>query len=199
MLKLIKEYFRRKALKEAIAERSAKQNGHQVFLNLSEISLVGFVYALESEDDFDILTQITEEFLKWGIPFKGLIIEGVKLFKDDNQRDEFAQECSEEGLTFVPQTALNWVGVMAWQESEDAGVEIDEFFSNHFDLFISLNKKQNFSVDYLTMRVDADFIAGMHNNPKLPYSLVLECKDEDFSYSLYISSLLSFLKQVNNK
>ena len=199
MLKLIKEHFRRKALKEAIVERSAKQGSHQVFLNFNEISSVGFLYALESEEDFDTLNQITEEFGRCGIPFKGLVIEGAKLFKDDTQREEFAQECLDEGLTFIPNTYLNWVGVMAWQESEDAGAEIDEFFSNHFDLFISLNQKQNFTADYLTMRVDADFIAGMHNNPQLPYSLVLEYKEEDFSYSQYITSLFNFLKQVNNK
>ena len=198
MLKLVKDHFRRKALKEALAERSAKQNGQQIFLNFGEISSVGFLYALESDDDFDTLSQIIEEFRRWGIQFKGLVIEGTKLFKNDALREEYAQECLEDGVTFVPQSLLNWVGVMAWQESADAGAEIDEFFSNHFDLFVSLNQKQNFTVDYLTMRADADFIVGMHNNPKLPFTLVIENSKEDFSYTQYISSLFSFLKQVNN-
>lgn len=197
MLRLIKEHYRNKALKEALAVRKSRNLNKPVFLNLGNVKSIGFICCAETVDDIDEVNQITEEISKTGIPFSGLLVEGATLFKDEPLREEFAEQCRQGNIVYVPKNQFNWVGELAWQENADAGAEINEFFSNHYDLFINLNKNSNFSVDYLTLRADADFIVGMQNNPKMPFSLVLECKKEDFSYSRYLQGLFAFLTQVN--
>lgn len=197
MLRLIKEHYRNKALKEAMAVRKAKNLNNPVFLNLGNVKSIGFICCAETVDEIDEVNQITEEISKTGIKFSGLLVEGATLFKDDPLREEFVQQCSQENIVFVPKSQFNWIGELAWQENADAGAEINEFFSNHYDLFINLNRNSNFSVDYLTLRADADFIVGMHNNPKMPFSLVLECNKEGFSYSRFLSGLFAFLEKVN--
>lgn len=197
MLRLIKEHFRKRSIKEAAAARAARNLDTPVFLNLGNVKSIGFICSAESIDDLDQVNQITEEIAKTGIPYKGLLVEGVTLFKDEPLREEFAQQCSNGNIVFVPRNQFNWLGELAWQENADAGAEINDFFASHFNLFINLNKNSNFSVDYLTLRANADFIVGMHNNPKMPFSLILDCGNEEFSYSRYLLGLFDFLGKVN--
>ena len=93
MLRLIKEHYRNKALKEAMAVRKAKNLNNPVFLNLGNVKSIGFICCAETVDEIDEVNQITEEISKTGIKFSGLLVEGATLFKDDPLREEFVQQC----------------------------------------------------------------------------------------------------------
>lgn len=85
MLGWIKEYKRNKLL------RNCRKDVATDFINLGDVSSMGFIFAITSQESVALLMDIYKVFKSKGVPFKGLAIE--------TRKNVFSRE--------VPQTAGN--------------------------------------------------------------------------------------------
>ena len=192
----IKEYKRKKLLRGCSREVATD------FFNLGDVSSMGFIFAITSQESLTLLMDIYKVFKSKGIPFKGLAIETRKnVFSrvapqqaDDAQQGARSQSGlgnSQSGagsgkaqpvipvelaqavwLKVIPYEMLNWVGVVEETEVED-------FFKSQTDLFISFNPDGCFTLDYTFAKyVKSPMRIGMVNNPDMPFSMVVEGKDK---------------------
>ena len=93
MLGWIKEYKRKKLL------RSCSREVATDFINLGDVSSMGFIFAITSQESLALLMDIYKVFKSKGIPFKGLAIETRKSVFDRvvlQQADEAKQNGSSQ-------------------------------------------------------------------------------------------------------
>lgn len=173
MFAFFKERNRKKFL------QSVKRVTEPIFLNLKDIETIGFAIKADTAADFAHLGEILEYLgsLKKGI--KGVVVSlkssGVAL------PDNVLQITSKQ---------LNW-----WGGVKDMSME--KYLRGKCDLFISLNPKGDFTLDFITAKSDSKFIVGMTNNPKVPYNFVLEPVGEGISYVDYLKQLFHYLSEIN--
>ena len=184
MLRLIKEHKRKKLL------ASVQKAQTPVLLNIKDVHSVGVLFAATSHDAMDEARDIFGELAKLGIPFCGAVVEAGKCFKNAAAKDEYIEFCNGHNVDFISKGSLDWIG-------KPAGSAAPQLEGKHFNLFIVLNNSNSFAVDYLTQLVDADCIAGMRNNQRIPYALVFEPASGELSYGSYLKGLFDFLKCVN--
>lgn len=208
----IKEYKRKKLLKLC---RSEVATG---FINLSNITSLGFIFAITSQESLSDLMDVYR-FLKFkGIPFKGLAIETQKnVFprvapqkRANSQQADGANSQQLHGakpqpvipdeiaqalcLKVIPYEKLNWVGVVDEEEVKD-------FFASQTDLFISFNSSGCFTLDHtFASYVKSPMRVGMENNPEMPYSLVFEGKDKSILSPVdYLNQIFHYLHIIKTK
>lgn len=184
MLRLIKEHKRKKIL------QGVQKQQHTVILNLKDVKSVGVLFAASSQQAMEEAQEIVAVLEKLQIPFFGAVVEAGKCFKNAAARQQYMEFCNTHNIDFIPKDSLDWVG-------KPADTAAGQLCGKRFNLFLALNNCNSFAVDYLTQLIDADCIAGMHNNPRLPYTLVVEPASGEFSYSSYLNGLFDFLKSVN--
>ncbi len=186
MLGWIKEYYRNKLIKSCQGEVATD------FINLSNISSVGFVYDITSQDSITELLEIHNFLKKKGIPFKGLAVESVKnIFprevasKGEKPRVAIPEELvRKQELSIVPFEKVSWLGAV--EESV-----LREFFSVQSDLFISFNNTDSFTINHILLGyVKSPMRVGMVNSEQVPYSIVMEGKDKS------LLPVLAYLNQI---
>lgn len=204
----IKDYKRKKLLKSCRSEVATS------FINLSNITSLGFIFAITSQESLSDLMDVYR-FLKFkGIPFKGLAIETQKnVFprvapqpgagKSQHQlqsgarkqQPQFPEEIANAlCLKVVPYEKLSWVGVVDEEEVKD-------FFASQTDLFISFNSNGCFTLDHtFASYVKSPMRVGMENNPEMPYSLVFEGKDKSVLSPVdYLNQIFHYLHIIKTK
>lgn len=203
MLGLVKEYKRKKAFAAALKAREGRNLQQPQFPVYGEMGSVGFLCELEKGGDPQMVADIVASLRKAGKPFRGMVLETGSAFKDDAAREEFAHNCNNHNVVFVDCTKFNAAGIP--NEQVFSGMdEVKAFFQVQYDLFLNLNNSGSFTLDLLALAADTKCLAGMSNNPKMPYTLVMEpskgAKEqsgEEFSFSRYIDALFNFLKTMN--
>lgn len=212
MLRFVKEYKRRKAFARAMAERKVADGHGPVLLNLGQIGSIGFLCQLEKGADPQQIAAIVEAFGQAGIPFRGLVVDASGARGTDasgaNMTDASGAKITDAPgasgvaggeLLFVGKRNFNWLGIPVAGKDGAQMEEIGEFFSHHFDLFVNLNRNGSFILDFLALKADTKCLVGMHNNTKVPYSMVVEPGKGDFSYADYINGLLNYLRTINSR
>ncbi len=184
MLKLVKEYKRKKLLRNLLKPQSP------VIQNLRDVHSVGIIFVASSNQALEEAQTIVDELKKQKFSFCGAVVEYGKCFKSAVEREEYILFCNSNGIDFISRDSVNWIG----KPDDDA---VPEFLGRHFNLFISLNNCNSFTVDYLTQKADAECIVGMRSNSGMPYTLIMEPVSRDFSFSSYLNGLFDFLKRVN--
>ena len=193
----IKDYKRKKLLKSCRSEVATS------FINLSNITSLGFIFAITSQESLSDLMDVYR-FLKFkGIPFKGLAIETQKnVFPRvapqsgaGKPQPQFPEEIANAlCLKVVPYEKLSWVGVVDEEEVKD-------FFASQTDLFISFNSNGCFTLDHtFASYVKSPMRVGMENNPEMPYSLVFEGKDKSVLSPVdYLNQIFHYLHIIKTK
>ena len=193
----IKDYKRKKLLKSCRSEVATS------FINLSNITSLGFIFAITSQESLSDLMDVYR-FLKFkGIPFKGLAIETQKnVFPRvapqpgaGKPQPQFPEEIANAFcLKVVPYEKLSWVGVVDEEEVKD-------FFASQTDLFISFNSNGCFTLDHtFASYVKSPMRVGMENNPEMPYSLVFEGKDKSVLSPVdYLNQIFHYLHIIKTK
>lgn len=170
MINWIKEYYRKKLSRDFNRKRDSK------FLNIKDISSVGFLFDINSAESVEKLQQVCAFFGKKKLEFRGLAIETAK--------NVFEREVVEKGsapkivvpqelelcgkIEIVPYEELSWIGVVKGEVAE-------EFFASKYDMAINLNPDGNFTLDHLfATYADSPVRAGMSNVRTMPYTIVLE-------------------------
>ena len=186
MLGCIKEYYRKKLLKGCSNEVATD------FINLSNITSIGFVYNINSKEAVTELLEIHNFLKKKRIKFRGLAIESVK--------GVFAREAKEKGekpvvvipdellekqeLLIVPFEKLSWIGVV------DNAI-LNDYFTDDYTLFVSFGVEDDFTINHIMKSyVKSPMRVGMVNNEQVPYSIVMEGKDKT------VLPVLSYLNQI---
>lgn len=192
MLGWIKEYKRKKLLKSCTSREIQTD-----FINLGDISSLGFVYALTSQESVKDLMEIYRLLKAKGIPFKGLVIEGRKKFLDKGTQQgnaDLEELMQSVFLQFVPYEKLNWIGVVAPDQ-------VEEFFKSQTDVFISFNQTGCFTLDYIIAAyVDSPVRIGMENTPNIPYSMVVEGQDKTYLEPIeYLEQIFHYLNIIKTK
>ena len=189
MLGWIKEYQRKKLLKNCRREIATN------FINLSNITSLGFIFAITSQESLSDLMDVYR-FLKFkGIPFKGLAIETQKNVLAKIAQEPLLKELEQAlCLKVVPYEKLSWTGTV-----DDA--EVKEFFASQTDLFISFNPNRCFTIDHtFSAYVESPVRVGMENNPDIPYSLVFEGKEKTLLTPLdYLNQIFHYLHIIKTK
>ena len=186
MLGIFKEYRRKKILAQ-LAERPVRKG---VLPNFEAVGNITFLYALSCPGDVETLNQIDAYLEGAGIGFRGIVVELKSSFANDSLRKEFKENLQGRNIVFMSKNDLNWIGM-----PEDAS-----FMEQESPLFISLVREPSFTMNYLTLKANSSCIVGMYNNPKLPYTFVLEPLKTDkgeFSHTAYLESLFNYFKAFN--
>ncbi len=186
MLSVIKEYRRKKVLEQLAGVPAQKAVIH----NFEAVKNVSFVFALSGAADLAELDAVIEYLWGSGIGFRGVVVEQKSAFANNASRDDFRSRMGVAGISFVAKSDLDWIGV-----PNNA-----DFVGKECSLFISLVREPSFTVSWIVMQAKAECIIGMENNPKLPYTFVLEPHrqgNSDFSYTDYLESLFNYLKAFN--
>ena len=184
MLKLIKEHKRKKLL------QSVQRQKYPVILNLRDVHTVGVLFAASSQQALEEAQEIVAVLKKLKVDFCGAVVEAGKCFKNAAAREEYIEFCNGSNIDFISRDSVNWIG----KPGDAAAPQLE---GKHFNLFITLNNCNSFTVDYLTQLVDADCVSGMRNNSRIPCTLVVEPASGEFSYSSYLTALFDFLRSVN--
>lgn len=196
MIGLFKEYKRKKAFAAALKVREGRAMQNPQFPGYGELRSVGFLCELEKGADPQQVADIVASFRKEGLPYKGMVLETGNAFKDEAAREEFAGLCRSNNVVFVEYRLLDGAGIP--KEPQFSGnEEVKAFFATQYNLFVNLNRSGSLTLDLLALGADTQCLAGMCNNTKMPYTLVMEAAKEDFSFSRYISALFSYMKTIN--
>lgn len=196
MIGFFNEYKRKKAFAAALKLREGRAMQQPQFPGYGELRSVGFLCELEKGGDPQQVADIVASFRKEGLPYKGMVLETGSAFKDEAAREEFAALCRSNNVVFIEYRLLGGTGIpQEPQFSENE--EVKAFFATSYNLFVNLNRSGSFTLDLLALGADAQCLAGMCNNTKMPYTLVMEAPKEDFSFSRYINALFSYLKTIN--
>lgn len=189
MLKLIKEYRRRKVLAQ---ERQS--SAHRAVLhNFEELRSIGFCFVLNGQADVEQYRQVTDFLAGLGIPFSGTVVELKSSFAGSAAREEF-RTALEDNVVFIGKDELDWIGVPV---GEELNSRIVSLFQQHFSLFLVLGPTASFTLEYLSHKINADCIAGMENSSRFPFTFVLEPDKGGFQYADYLVSLFNYLKIIN--
>lgn len=186
MLSVIKEYRRKKALAQ-LAGRPAQK---AVIHNFEAVKDISFVFALSGASDLEQLDRVIAFLQSQGKHFTGVVVEQKKSFANDALREEFRVRLRENGISFLAIGDMDWIGVP----------KNSDFIKNECSLFITLVMEPSFTVNWIVLKANSECIVGMANNPKLPYTFVLEPdkgEKDGFSYAGYLQSLFNYLKAFN--
>lgn len=164
---------------------------YPVILNLKDIKTVGVLFVANSQQAMEEAQAVVAGMEELKIPFCGAVVETGKCFKNASAREEYVEFCNGHNIDFISKKSLDWIG-------KPADSAFPQLCGKRFNLFIVLNNCNSFTVDYLTQLIDADCIAAMRNNPRMPYTLVVEPASGEFSYGSYLKGLFDFLKCVNH-
>ncbi|MEF9987365.1 MAG: hypothetical protein RR919_02115 [Bacteroidales bacterium] len=188
MINFIKEYIRDKVL------RAKKSNISPKFINLEEMRSIGFMYNITSPSSFEELNKISAFLDKVGILYYGLAIEtkGGLLPQMESAKDipEFVKELEDKEILLVERLHLNWIGIPNAEK-------IDKFLERDFDLFITFNNNNDFTLEYILRDIKAKFIIGMQNNPNSPYTLVMEGENKTtLNYIEYLQQIFHYMNII---
>lgn len=191
MLKYLKEYYR----KREIGGQRCGKGGE--FLNIKEVGSLGFVYEITSGASADEFSLIYDFLKDRGIPFNGLLVAAKKgLFpKSAAQKGEkpvtvIPQEFIKEETVVVLPEHLTWIGAVKDGVAED-------FFGRQFDLFVSFNGSNNFTLNSIAKKVKARMTVGMANEPGIDYTMVMEGTGRSILFPMdYISQIFHYLEQI---
>ncbi len=189
MFKFIKEYYRKKLLREIKGGKSS------AFLNINDVHTVGFVFEIESSLELDDLLGVCKLLKNRGVAFKGLVFSAKRDIVEAtfstgaDAVHELPEEFAEYDICFVDSVQLNWVG--AFERSVAA-----DFFDNSYDLFISFNARNSYTLDCAAKYVSAKMSVGMANNAL--FKIVLESSDKcGATYVEYLNKVLHYLSVIN--
>lgn len=200
MFNCIKEYCRKKYTRNFNSRKDI------AFINLKDISSVGFLYRIGNKEDIAELLEIHNFLKKKGIRFRGLAVEGAKNVFDRVTKNTGEENGSKRGkltvvipqelaskpeFTVIPYEKLSWIGVV-----DDSLAKA--FFAEKTDLFISFNKDDNFTLNHLfATYVDSPMRAGMVNDSQVSYSIVMEGKDRSIlPVQVYLNQLFYYLEII---
>lgn len=196
MIGFLKEYKRKKAFAAVLKVREGKVMQQLQFPTYEKLGTVGFLCALEKGGDPQMVADIVASFRRAGKPFRGMVLETGCVFKDSAAREEFAHNCRNYNVVFVDYSMFNKAGIPV-EPGFSTAEEVKAFFDAQYDLFLNLNYSCSFTLDLLALGVDAKCLAGMKDNKKMPYSLIMEPCRDNFSFSRYIDTLFNYLKTIN--
>ncbi|MEG2849247.1 MAG: hypothetical protein RR880_03330, partial [Bacteroidales bacterium] len=75
--------------------------------------------------------------------------------------------------------------------------KIDKFLERDFDLFITFNNNNDFTLEYILRDIKAKFIIGMQNNPNSPYTLVMEGENKTtLNYIEYLQQIFHYMNII---
>lgn len=195
MIGFVKNSFRRRALRNVKPFAGCRQ----VFPQMGSLGRVGVVCKVESLADVQAFEELVQFILgsafqagdKSGaeVIIAGMVMEGKKCFKDKGDRDTFVEFCKVSGFDFLPKEGTDWKGV---PDSK----YINWLVKGEFDLLISLNPSEDFTLEYLSMICPSRFVTGVHPSEKVPYCLVLEPGEGSLSFKEYVEKLLSYLRNM---
>lgn len=200
MFNCIKEYCRKKYTRNFNIRKDI------AFINLKDISSVGFLYKIGCKEDIVELLEIHNFLKKRGIRFRGLAVEGAKNVFDrvaESKGEEnggkrgkpiavIPQELADKAeLTVIPYEKLSWIGVV-----EESLVKV--FFAEKADLFISFNKDDNFTLNHLfATYVDSPMRVGMVHDSQVNYSIVIEGKERSLlPVTVYLNQIFYYLEII---
>ncbi len=183
MSNFIKEYYRRKRIKDSVQVKA------EFFTNLRDVESVSYVYNLVSPSDLaDVMDVHT--FLKWkNVKIRALLIESKKdlLLKDDN----IEAIRSENGIHIVGYNELDWLGDLKKDVASD-------YFETESNLFINFNSDPNYTLSRVAQRVKASMKCGMRNEDGIPYNLIVGDKDGAVLGNIeYLTQIFHYLKVFN--
>ena len=183
LLSLLREYKRKKLLSVQPLGKGSR------FLNIAQVDSIGWILDCTNENDLASAVEIAEFVKEFGIPFHGLVVANGKCFKNEILYRQYEEKFAQMNISILGKKQMNWVGVPK--------IPLKDFMEREYSMFLLLNPNNNFTSDFLSLKVKAQFMVGMHNNAKLPYTFVLEPDKEEFSYSRYLKSLFDYLKNIN--
>ena len=205
MLGLVKEYKRKKAFAAALKMREGRAMQQPQFPVYGEMGPVGFLCELERGGDPQMVADIVASLRKAGKPFRGMVLETGSAFKDNAAREDFAHICHNYNVVFVDYRKFNAAGIP--NEQDFSGMDdVKAFYQMQYDMFLNLNNSGSFTLDLLALGIDTKCLVGMANNPRMPYTMVMEPSKEvmeqsgkGFSFSRYIDALFNYMKTINAK
>lgn len=143
MLNFIKKQFRKNRITEdmLVADRQ--------YLDWSHIKSVSFAYLMDSVQSAAELAALLSAFDKFGVDYRGLIIEGEKgLFarhKMENNR-----------ITLLRRTDINWLGI-------PKNSIVKNFTCKESDIFICFNGANNYTLNYICQLENSGFKVALGN------------------------------------
>lgn len=191
MLKYLKEYYRKREIGRKKCCKGTE------FLNIKEVHSLGFVYEINSDNSVKELS-LLYAFLKGKkIPFKGLVVVTKRgLFPTKAGRN------GEKSVTVVPQELIkNELVVilpenLTWIGAVKSGFA-DEFFNGKFDLFVSFNGGNSFTLNSIAKKTEARMTIGMANEAGIEYTMVIEGTGKSILSPLeYISQTFHYLETI---
>ncbi len=193
MFEFIKRYCRKKLLKEAKAEKRLS------FLNLGEIRSLAFVYEIASVADVGELVNICNFIKERRFEFKGLVFvtkKGVFPKTGTGGVEKFRailpENLMKESLFVVMPEQINWYGAFDMAAAEG-------FFKQKYDLMVSFNKHNNFTLRYAEMNVKAKMSVGMERVDG-NYTMVLEGRGNSLPGRVeFINQVFYYLSVINAK
>lgn len=183
MSNFIKDYYRRKRLKNSVSV------GVGSFTNLRDVESVSYAYGIGSPSDISDVNEITK-FLKWrSVKIKVLLIEMDKGVFD--KIPEMETLLSEDGMYIVKYNELDWLGDLK------KGIA-DEFFDYGSSLFINFNSTPSFTLSRVAQRVKSSMKIGMKNEMGIPYNFIVGGKDGEVLDNVeYLTQIFHYLKIFN--
>ncbi|MBQ6574223.1 MAG: hypothetical protein IIX41_07920 [Bacteroidales bacterium] len=193
MIGFVKNRLRHRALK------GVKMFGgcRQVFPQMGAMGRIGVLCKVESMADVQAFEELVQYLSGTGqLPgtsdraqLSGMVVEGKKCFRDNAARDSFVAFCKGAGFEFLPKGATDWKGV---PDPEYMKVLSDK----EFDLLVSLNPSEDFTLEYLAMACPSHFTTGVHPDGPVPYSLVLEPGEGSLTFKEYVGRLMEYLQNM---
>ena len=183
MIGFLKRYLQKGIIKKCIKMEQ------RAFLSFKDVSSVGFVYYMESEENLDDLKSALGILNRTDIPYTGLIIEGQKeLFSKMN----FNLENLKNKLILLNHKDISWLGL-------PSGQDLESFLELNFDMLICCGQTSNFSLEYISRVVNWGFKVGNDSSIKDLFSFVVQAPyDNKVSAEEFLKELFKYLKIIKN-
>ncbi len=188
------KYLRDKAKAKILSSKKRVTRG--AFVNLQDVRSIGFLYNITSTEYLNELSQIVDILDRSGIHYKGLAIETAKgilpQFEGLNNLPDDIQWLEDNSISYVENIYISKIGAI------DSSSK-DEFVKNEFDIFISFDNSDNFSMEYITRDIKAKSTIGMHNYKDSYFTIVFEGEDgTTLSFVEYLKQIFHYLSIIKS-
>ena len=190
----ILKYLRDKARNRALKSKKRVSSG--TFVNLQNVKTIGFLYNITSSEYKQELEEIIRILDRTGILYKGLAVESVNnLLPQSENVDTLPDEVqwlNNNSITLIENIYVTKIGTTECDKK-------DLFLKEEFDLFISFDNADSFTMEYIVRDIKAKCIVGMHSYKNSAYTIVFEGENKStLSYSEYLVQIFHYLSVIKS-
>lgn len=190
----ILNYIKNRSRERALKNKRRASSG--AFINLQDVKTIGFLYNVSSPNYEQEIKEIISTLDRTGVLYKGLAIETTKnILPPVESAESLPQEIewlNNNSITHIENLYITWIG-------EAISDKKDNFFKQEFDLFISFNNTENFTMEHSIRDVKAKCVIGMHSYKDSSYTVVFEGENEStLSYTEYLKQIFHYLTIIKS-